>query len=98
MYVALKIFHIVRELHARVVTCSMNIAEDVWGTLWNWIHEAVFQIGEAGFKLFVTTWVPRFMQISQYVFHEGVGGQNRISHSEVAFESFEFFSECSGRL
>ncbi len=23
-------------------------------TLWNWIYEAVFQIGEAGFKLFVT--------------------------------------------
>ena len=35
---------------------------NVWGTLWNWIYEAVFQIGEAGFKLFVTTWVPRFMQ------------------------------------
>ena len=38
----------------------------MWDTLWNWIYEAVFQIGEAGFKLFVTTWVPRFMQ-SVYV-------------------------------
>ncbi len=25
------------------------------GKLWIWIYEAVFQIGEAGFKLFVTT-------------------------------------------
>ncbi len=27
-----------------------------WYTLWNWIYEVVFQIGEAGFKLFATIW------------------------------------------
>ncbi len=28
----------------------------------NWVHEAVFRFKEAGLKLDVTTWVPRFMQ------------------------------------
>ena len=41
---------------------AVEILNTVIHTLWNWIYEAVFQIGEAGFKLFVTTWVPRFMQ------------------------------------
>ncbi len=28
----------------------------------DWVHEAVFGFKEAGLKLHVTTWVPRFMQ------------------------------------
>ncbi len=28
----------------------------------DWVHEAVFGFKEAGLKLDVTTWVPRFMQ------------------------------------
>ncbi len=35
---------------------AVAVEINVWGTLWNWIYEAVFQIGEAGFKLFITIW------------------------------------------
>ena len=51
-------------INAHILTLSFDII-NVWGTLWNWIYEAVFQIGEAGLKLFVTIW-PELGAISLY--------------------------------